>query len=287
MYNKKLVASVKAGGKIMREDGETVYLPFGSEYSLLLKNLNNRKALVKIELDGEQVVQGGLIVNPNETLDLERFMVNNMNEGPKFKFIEKTEQISDHRGDKIEDGIIRVSYQFEAEYAFAPYSFNYQPWDSGQTNQPPITYGGTTTSAKTVLRNSNSRLYSGNINSFLSNTQVGSTIDGSSEVHDSAPVEQEVYTSANIQGVMNVQANDAGITVHGDKSTQSFSYGHIGMLELDTHVICLNLRGAIGQRPIRKPVTVKRKIKCANCGNANPTSNKCCGGCGTNLTYQY
>lgn len=115
MYNNKLVASVKVGGKIMREDGETVYIPFGSEYSLLLKNLNTRKALVKVEIDGEEVTGGGLIISPNQSVDFERYILDgNLDTGPKFKFIEKTEGISNHRGDRVEDGLVRVSYQFEA-----------------------------------------------------------------------------------------------------------------------------------------------------------------------------
>ena len=40
MYHKKLVASIRTNGKILREFKDTVYLPFGSEYSILLKNLN-------------------------------------------------------------------------------------------------------------------------------------------------------------------------------------------------------------------------------------------------------
>ena len=43
VYNEKLVASVKCNGKVLREDKDTVYLPFGSEYSILLKNMNITK----------------------------------------------------------------------------------------------------------------------------------------------------------------------------------------------------------------------------------------------------
>ena len=37
MYANKLVASLKANGKILREFKDNVYIPFGSEYSFLLK----------------------------------------------------------------------------------------------------------------------------------------------------------------------------------------------------------------------------------------------------------
>ena len=38
MYSNKLIACVKHNGKILREKGENVLLPFGSEYTLYFKN---------------------------------------------------------------------------------------------------------------------------------------------------------------------------------------------------------------------------------------------------------
>ena len=39
MYNSKLVSSIKANGKILREFKDTVYINFGAEYASLLKIL--------------------------------------------------------------------------------------------------------------------------------------------------------------------------------------------------------------------------------------------------------
>ena len=63
MYQSKLVASLKANGKILREFKDTVYIPFGSEYSFLIKNLHTQRAVVNIFIDGEEVVEGGLVVD--------------------------------------------------------------------------------------------------------------------------------------------------------------------------------------------------------------------------------
>ena len=116
MYSNKLVCSVKVGRKILREkvkDNEsTVFIPFGSEYSLLLKNLGGRNAVVYIEIDGKKVSQTGFYIRAGQTADIERY-VESLVEGRRFKFIEKTEEISDFRGDKVDDGIIRVTWQFE------------------------------------------------------------------------------------------------------------------------------------------------------------------------------
>ncbi|HSH51938.1 MAG TPA: hypothetical protein VK982_09480 [Bacteroidales bacterium] len=140
MYYKKMVASVKSNGKVLREKGDTVYIPFGSEYSLLLKNLNVTKAKVKIEIDGVNVLDSSsLILDSNETIDLERFVKDgNFDKGPRFKFIEKTEQISDYRGDRIDDGIIRISYQFEKNVSYYP---TITTWPSSSTDYYYTTYG--------------------------------------------------------------------------------------------------------------------------------------------------
>jgi len=50
MYKEQMVAAVKVGGKVLRENGETVVLPFGSEYSVYLKNLNTVRAGVDGDL---------------------------------------------------------------------------------------------------------------------------------------------------------------------------------------------------------------------------------------------
>lgn len=109
MYNEKLVASLKVAGKILRESGSDVFLPFGSEYSILLKNLNNLKALVNIEIDGTNVTPGGLVLYAGQTVDFERPVT----QANKFKFIERTNKIEANRGVKLEDGLVTIKYQFE------------------------------------------------------------------------------------------------------------------------------------------------------------------------------
>lgn len=109
-FKKNFVVSLKVNGKILREDNEFVDVPFGAEYSILLKNLNSRRALVNIDIDGSRAFSG-LVINANQTVELERFQ----KKSNKFKFIEKTAQISNHRGDFIDDGFIRVEFQYEKE----------------------------------------------------------------------------------------------------------------------------------------------------------------------------
>lgn len=249
-YNKKMVCSVKCGGKIMREHGDTVYLPYGSEYSLLLKNLSTQRALVKIEIDGKHVVENGLIVGYNQSIDLERFVIDNdLNKGPRFKFIEKTENISNTRGDRIDDGIIRVSYRFEKPPVATWYT------QSSPFRSYPTYYDG----------------------SILNNISVGDTVYGSSTTVN--------YCSTIGQSGQKGLQGDQGITTYGSESTQKFQTGSIGSLEYEEYVIVLNLKGDIGQVKVSQPLLVKTKIKCEVCGHKNPSLSKFCGDCGTNLSW--
>jgi hypothetical protein len=125
MYSNQFAAAIKVNNKILREFGETVYLPFGSEYQIRLKNLNTTRAKVTVEIDGQNVTDGGLVIDSFQTVDLERFIRNgNLSEGNRFKFIERTSKIEDHRGIKLEDGLITIRYEYELSYA-PLYDFKY------------------------------------------------------------------------------------------------------------------------------------------------------------------
>ncbi len=253
MYSNKLVASVKCSGKIMREQGETVFLPFGEEYSILLKNLNTQRAEVHIEIDGEQVIPDGLVLNANQSIDLERFILNSdLNKGPRFKFIEKTEDISDYRGDKIDDGIIRISYQFEKVISVA---------DVYYKSPSPNNWGAPYYDYPTICN-------SGDVDGHIYSANVGCVL------RDKSPDEAKL-------------SNDSGITVKGSESSQKFSTTTMGTLDNTKHVIVLNLKGQVNDEPVNKPLTVDRRIRCNTCGKFNSSSNTFCSKCGTNLTYQY
>ena len=123
MYNEKMIATVKVGGKVLREFKDTVFLPFASEYEIYLKNLNTVRASVRVFVDGNDVLGGrSLIIEPNSDLSLERSIAGgNLTEGNKFKFIERTETIEKHRGIGAEDGIVRIEYQYERLPQFRQY----------------------------------------------------------------------------------------------------------------------------------------------------------------------
>ncbi len=268
VYNNDFVVTIKCDGKILREKKGIVYLPFGAEYSILMKNLSSKRALVDIEIDGESVLESGkLIIDANSKLDLERYVKDNK-KGNRFRFIEKTDKISEHRGDKVDDGIVRVSYQFEKpieityEYTVYPRRREcpYNPLNPWVTREPYVWYSDTT----------------GNSFEITSDTVTVNDQDKDNmSFCDSKLEDRSVLCST--------QASEEGITVPGSVSNQEFVYGSIGTLENEEHVITLQLKGGTEEEPVREPITVKTKISCVTCGRTNSGRFNYCTECGTAL----
>jgi hypothetical protein len=252
MYNSNLIMAVKVGGKVLREFDGTVALPFGSEYTIFLKNNSSRRASVDVTIDGQDVLDGtSIIINANSTVELQRFIKNgNFENGNAFKFIEKTAKIEEFRGNKAEDGLLTVSYSFEREVPrYSPNILRSQGLDNnGQAN---LAY------------------YS---NSFGSLTDT--TSDSTSYT----------LTTSNTLTVQNASFNDSGITAPGSVVEQKFRpvYGFVS----DGKVLTMTLKmvGALdGQAAIVEPVIVKRKVRCTMCGTHCRQTAKFCHECGASV----
>jgi hypothetical protein len=270
MYNSKLVASIKANGKVLREFKDTVYVPFGSEYSILLKNLNTVRALINIYIDGDNIVPGGLVLNAGQEIDLQRAIRNgNMNEGNKFKFIERTGKIEDHRGVKLEDGLIRVEFQFEKVYKRQDgIQWTNATWQP--TSMDSYSSG--------ILRNTTTA----STPKSMSGTVTCS--DMSYAATSMAVGSATLSASATIQSLNAAPQTETGITVAGSKSEQKFVTVSNFTCEPEKYNIILKLLGETpDNEAIRKPITVKAKPKCVTCGKQNKATAKFCGECGTAL----
>lgn len=252
-YKQKLVGVVKVNGRILREDNDVVYLPFGSEYSILLKNLESRRSLVKIFIDGQEVTKGGLVLNPNSNVELERF-IDDLNTGNKFKFIQKTEKIVEHRGDKIDDGMIRIEYRFEK---FKPITIGEHHLNTRYYDYEPI--------------GSYWPMY-GSANPFIRGFSGLGSCEGNSSVAMATPT----YSC-------NINSNE-GITVKGSESNQSFNYVNMNEMEENSFVIVLRLKGYNGEKEVEKPFIVQDKLECSSCGTKSKSNIKYCPECGTFLT---
>jgi hypothetical protein len=264
MYANKLVASLKANGKILREFKDTVYIPFGSEYSILLKNLDTRKVIVNVYIDNDNMTPNGFVLYGGQEVDLERSIKNNnLNEGTRFKFIERTGAIEKHRGIKLEDGLVRVEYQFEK---IQPNWYcNATTWHNNTATYNPNIFRGTTISQ--------------GLGRVSSTTTMGIVQNSVISQHH-----QPDATYSSTATVTTASLNDVGITVPGSVSNQKFNTASWFATEAEKHSIVLKLLGETpDNKPITQAVTVKNKPKCVTCGKQNKATAKFCTECGTGL----
>lgn len=275
MYNNGLICSAKVDGKILREDQETVYIPFGSEFSLYFKNQESRAVVVKVEIDGTDVLDGDeLYISGNSTLDLERFMEKGNNEsGRRFRFIQKTQKISEFRGDKIDDGFIRIKYTFEKPRP--EYNPRIRHPYGGRRRFEDNFLGGVRRRSKGIATPAVMDSYSSDNTKGFRNVTCSSV--GGMEMLGCS-VDCQSFDSQEIQ-------SDEGITVKGSKSDQQFRTVSCGPLEENSHTMILRLKGETKKKGnlVLKPITVKEKIQCTTCGKKWSSVNEYCGRCGTAL----
>lgn len=260
VYKNNFIAVVRYKGRIMRDVDGTVSLPFGSEYSIRLKNKDSRTAVVRIEVDGEDVMAGHRYIVPgNSTRELEGFL-KGLKATHKFRFIKKTKEISKFRGDRIDDGIIRIEFWYEQTAQVTPWVTVYPSTGTYHySNDFTLTDNSGTCGPIQQLYTQTA----GDISSGLKS----STIACSHEV--AAP------------------KSDEGITVKGTKADQNFQYGNVGVLETQSSVIVIRLKGQVKRKgkveKIRKPITVRTRIQCPTCGRRWKSHLKFCGNCSTAL----
>lgn len=277
MYQSKLVASLKANGKILREFKDTVYIPFGSEYSFLIKNLNTQRAVVNIFIDGDDVVEGGLVLNAGQEVDLERYVKNgNLTEGNRFKFVERNEAIENGpRGIKLEDGLVRIEFQYEQPRPVINLNRNWIVASGSNSIYPQQGAGSASYNVNGMLRSVDwskngevtAQAASASVDKYCADNGIINKFDA----HDG-------------MATMDWCQNEVGITVPGSKSTQKFATVTMGTMEAEKHTMVLKLLGETpDNKPVLKPVTVKAKPKCQTCGKLNKAHAKFCSECGTAL----
>ena len=291
MYQEKLAVAIKSAGKVLREFKDTVYVPFGAEYSIFIKNLNAVRALVKVSIDGQYVDESGdgIVIDANSSLDLERFIKNNnLREGNRFKFIERTGKVEQHRGIQVEDGLIRVEFQYEKRppkveveevHHYKHHYWHHDDyWYDRWPYRPYIRYHSLCDSSQPYGAVSGSE-----VRSLLSNSVGGSAGVSANSVQVSNTMGGTIGAATAVP-TMDSMINEAGITVAGSKSEQQFHTVSSFPLEDTSHVIVLKLLGetAAGKK-VKQAVTVKAKQKCTTCGHLNKANAKFCTECGTAL----
>jgi hypothetical protein len=294
MHSDKLIVCVKVGGNILREYADQVLIKYGSEYSIFIKNLNSVRASVSISIDGKNVAGNGeFVVNANSEIEIERFISNNNNEsGNKFKFIEMSGAIEEHRGIKADDGIIRIGFKYE-KVIVAKTVLHETHIHHHHTHYPrpspwyPNIVGGLYTSnaiSNTVGSAIGDAIGASGTTtcSFASNSVSASAVPSAlrGAVGLASSVKAQSLNLNNLKA-NHPLVNEAGITVEGSKSDQKFVTVASFPLEAEEHVMVLRLLGDVGQHKVEKAVTVKTKLTCGTCGTKNKSSTKFCKECGT------
>ena len=253
MYNEGFVVAVKVGDRFVEEksDGKFV-VPFNSEYSLRLKNRNNRKAVARIYIDGEEVNKlGSFILDANATLDLERF-VNDLDSGNKFRFVPLSNSSVKDKNNG-ENGIIEARFQlvkpvekpiiFDEHHHHHHYNYPYY-------NTIPM--------------------WPGRGDKFYCSTGKGTSSGAMMNCCTSVGDSNTVFAS-------NCSAESKGATVGGSRSTQSFSYSYTGELETKETVVRVQLLGSADE-------TLRdyyEKRHCAECGKKYGLADVFCSSCGS------
>lgn len=246
MFRNNMIVALKCGELFFAENSDGIRIPFGTEYSLYMKNQNDTDALVSIKIDGKDVLSGSkIILRSKSILDLEGFLDGNFVKD-KFKFIERTKEIENFSGVNPEDGIISVTFDYEKRKpSYQPYIVYYPKWEYS----PYI-------STTSISGSSTTYVYS----SFTANANNSNS---------------QMYLSSNLN-----TNNENGITVRGSDTNQSFGFGWLGEMENNPTTISFKLFGFHGGDV---KVFTRDRIRCSVCGRTSKVSNKFCPNCGTKL----
>lgn len=115
VYRNNYVLAILHNGKVLREVGGEVFLPFDSEYVIRLKNKGGFKAAAEVFVDGSPITVNGsrFIVDPHSTLDIERMLVDgDLDNGPRLKFVSADHPDVADPGNP-ENGVVEVRFYEE------------------------------------------------------------------------------------------------------------------------------------------------------------------------------
>lgn len=120
VYSNKFVVCVLFNGEPQPELANgVVKLPFNSEYELRFRNKNDRKAVVKIFIDGENVSGNGYIINPNSFIDIKRH--HDIDRSFKFVSLDSPDAVDHGKNGPNQDkvkGTIEAKFYLEKQVEF-------------------------------------------------------------------------------------------------------------------------------------------------------------------------
>lgn len=217
-YEQYVVAITNPNGKAYREfeserllNGRKskVYLPFDSEYKILIKNNSDRRVKLTVDLDGTSISgMGGLILDAYNTESLERFV----DVAKKFLFVRSNDgRVSDPSSS--DNGILKI--KMEREYAFPSFLTTTTVW----------------TEPRYIINNFDSMHYTSVNALYASNQPIGvckSDLAGAAPSCESSQANYSCHISRPDTSIRGLVGNKqllnevAGATVEGGDSSQKF-----------------------------------------------------------------
>lgn len=172
VFKEDRVLCILTNGQVLREVNGEVFLPFGTEYVVRVKNYTSKRCGITIKIDGSYIHPDStkIIVNANDTIDIERMMVDgDLNKGPRLKFVSVNDpRVSDPGNHK--NGLVEVTFYDEIEpITYVPYTYSNPWWTPGPFGDNEFLRG------KPIITCDTS--YSCNVN--CNSLQDGATIAGS------------------------------------------------------------------------------------------------------------
>jgi hypothetical protein len=290
MYKNNFAASIKVYDSFIKESvpGE-VTIPFGSEYTIYMRNRDSRDVKVNVSIDGVDVLDGSsLIIHGNSFAELRGFMKKNRIIN-RFKFIQKSKKnMKKHnRVDEFDDGTIRIEYQFTKKIEEKNILNTittlgcWRPWWIDSRDYPFIYTSSNTKFGSTY---SNSSIFYENVNGkeSYSTTFQNSTGENFSFKSDSPPQSMIAFAgmdSSEAIKQLSSPKEDEGITVKGSKLNEKLKESWIGELESHKEVIVLILKGVNCSDSEKEEVN----LFCKRCGAEVDPKDNYCGSCGNKL----
>jgi len=244
VYSNKFVLAVLVNGEPQKELANgTVPVPFGCEYAIRMRNKNDRRAVAKIYIDGENVSGNGYIIPANEHVDIKRH--SSVDRAFKFVALDSAEAVDFGKNgpnpDKIK-GVVEVRFQLEKEQK--PVEHHHHHHHHDYWYRPPLRrpmYEPTWTLNNSPLRRTSSR-------------------EGYETMKGISPTSFNMNTNlslASMDGLERTAISDMkdGCTVEGNTTGQSFTSSYVDIEDTVT-TLKVFLQGYESGSPVQ--VSTKR-----------------------------
>lgn len=264
-YSQRFVVSVLVDGHVQEErpDG-SVIIPFGVEYAFRFRNKHrDRRAVVKLFIDGEEQSKGGYVIPPNGSKVIER----NSHSPKRFKFVAPTSVDAQDFGKDQENvegfnGVIEARFYLEKERPKETHHHHHhhhdhdyyiprpRPWPRPWDGRTPYTLDGSVECSAKSMKASASGGPRGQSVGMNAMNASAAPLYGDVELM-SASMDCDSAESAPTQHVNSLQRvakreTVAGVTVEGSHSHQTFRAVDIDLEEQFVAIKVL-LRGFQGE----------------------------------------